>query len=89
MAVDGRKYDHLALDIKGDPKRGFTEKFRIEVKKCLDEECQQTIQGSAVIRSAREWETVNVPLNKLTGLIDFRTLTRGQILKKAMITWMN
>ncbi|HOG24062.1 MAG TPA: glucoamylase family protein [Candidatus Omnitrophota bacterium] len=71
MAVDGRKYDHLALDIKGDPKRGFTEKFRIEVKKCLDEECQQTIQGSAVISVSEEWETVNVPLNKLTGLIDF------------------
>lgn len=71
MDLDGSQFDHLEFDIKGDVQRGFTEKFRMEVKKCLDVACLQTVQGSAVIPVTGEWATVSIPLNKLTGLIDF------------------
>ena len=71
MGLDGSQYDHLAFDLKGDAEKGFTEKFRIEVKKCKDPECRESIRGSAVISITGEWQTVMLPLNYLTGLIDF------------------
>ncbi len=71
MGIDGSQYDHLAFDIKGDPEKGFTEKFRLEVKKCKDTECIESVRGSAIIPVTGEWQTVMLPLNKLTGLIDF------------------
>ncbi|HOW88580.1 MAG TPA: carbohydrate binding domain-containing protein, partial [Candidatus Omnitrophota bacterium] len=70
--LDGSQYDHLEFEIKGDPEEGFTEKFRLELKKCLDApQCLETIQGSAVVPVTGEWSTVSIPLNKMTGLIDF------------------
>jgi hypothetical protein len=72
MGFDGSQYDHFEMDVKGDAARGFTEKFKIEIKKCLDRDCLETVQGSAVIPVTAEWQTVSVPLNQLTGLIDFQ-----------------
>jgi hypothetical protein len=69
---DGSQYDHFEMDVKGDAAKGFTEKFKIEVKKCLDAECLQTVQGSSIIPVTSEWQTVSVPLNQMTGLIDFQ-----------------
>ena len=72
MGFDGSQCDHFEMEVKGDPAKGFTEKFRIEIKKCLDKDCLETVQGSAVIPVTSEWQTVSVPLNKMTGLIDFQ-----------------
>ncbi|MBU9888655.1 MAG: DUF3131 domain-containing protein [Candidatus Omnitrophica bacterium] len=69
--LDGSQYDHLAFELKGDGEKGFTEKFRIELKKCKDPGCRESVRGSAVIPVTAEWQTVMLPLNKLTGLIDF------------------
>lgn len=71
MGLDGSQYDHLAFELKGDAEKGFSEKFRIEVKKCKDPECRESIRGSAVIPVTAAWQTVMLPLNHLTGLIDF------------------
>ena len=71
VGLDGSQYDHLAFDIKGDAQKGFTEKFRIELKKCKDTECLESVRGSAIIPVTGEWQTVMVPLNTMTGLIDF------------------
>ena len=72
MGFDGSQYDHFEMDVKGDAAKGFTEKFGIEIKKCLDKECLQTVQGSAIIPVTSEWQTVSIPLNQMTGLIDFQ-----------------
>ena len=72
MGFDGSQFDHFEMDVKGDAEKGFTGKFKIEVKKCLDKDCLETVQGSAIIPVTSEWQTVSVPLNKLTGLIDFQ-----------------
>ncbi len=72
MGLDGSQYDHFEMDVKGDSDKGFTEKFKIEIKKCLDKGCLETVQGSAIIPVTSEWKNVSVPLNKMTGLIDFQ-----------------
>lgn len=71
MGFDASSYDHLDLEIKGDEKAGFTERFRLEMKKCLDPQCIEKVSGSAIVPVTGEWQTVSIPLNVMTGLIDF------------------
>jgi len=71
MGFDASAYDHLEFEIKGDPQAGFTERFRLEAKKCLDPKCIEKVSGSATGSVTGEWKTVNIPLNAMTGLIDF------------------
>lgn len=68
---DAGPYDHLELDIKGDAQAGFTERFRLEMKKCADAACVEKITGSAKVPVTAEWRTVSIPLNVMTGLVDF------------------
>lgn len=68
---DGSRFDHLELDVKGDSQKGFTGRFRIELKKCKDVDCLESVKGSATVPVTAEWQTVSIPLNKMTGLIDF------------------
>ena len=68
---DASTYDHLEFEIKGDAQAGFTERFRLEMKKCVDSECVEKVSGAAAIPVTGEWETVSIPLNVMTGLIDF------------------
>ncbi len=68
---DASSYDHLEFEIKGDARAGFTERFRLEVKKCVDPECVEKVSGVAKIPVTGEWQTVSIPLNAMTGLIDF------------------
>jgi hypothetical protein len=72
MGFDASQYDHFEMDVKGDAAKGFTEKFKMEIKKCLDKDCLETVQGSAIVPVTPEWQTVNIPLNQMTGLIDFQ-----------------
>lgn len=77
MDFDARSYDHLAMDVRGDPVKGFTDRFMIEVKKCKanvctgDEKKDDVVKGTARIPVTRDWKTVMVPLNRITGIIDF------------------
>lgn len=68
---DASPYDHLEFEIKGDAQTGFTERFRLELKKCLDSQCVEKVSGSAKIPVTDAWQTVSIPLNVMTGLIDF------------------
>ncbi|MCM8776233.1 MAG: DUF3131 domain-containing protein, partial [Candidatus Omnitrophica bacterium] len=74
---DARSYDHLEFDVKGDPVSGFTDRFKLELKKCRlgpctgDAKADDMIKGIYEIKVTPEWQTVSIPLNKLTGLIDF------------------
>ncbi len=71
QGFDASSYDHLEFEIKGDAAAGFTQKFRLELKKCVDAACVEKVNGSASIPVTAEWTTVSVPLNVMTGLIDF------------------
>ena len=68
---DASHFDHLEFEIKGDPEAGFTEVFRVELKKYKDAERVEKIKGSALIHVTPEWQTVSIPLNKMTGIFDF------------------
>lgn len=69
--LDASAYDHLQVDVKGDTQKGFTEIFKIEIKKHKDAEKVEKIKGSRIIHVTSEWQTVSIPLNKMTGLVDF------------------
>lgn len=70
--LDASGYDHFEFDVKGDASEGFTNKFKIELKKFKDKERTEKIKGSFEIANiTSEWQTVSVALNKMTGLIDF------------------
>lgn len=71
QALDASQYDHLEFEIRGDAQKGFTERFRLELKKCGDAGCAAKIKGSAVIPVTGQWRTVSIPLNTMTGLVDF------------------
>jgi hypothetical protein len=68
---DASHFDHLEFEVKGDPEAGFTEVFRVELKKYKDKERIERIKGSAVVPVTGEWQTVSIPLNKMTGVFDF------------------
>lgn len=74
---DASAYDHIDFVVKGDAEKGFTEVFRLELKKCRKPPCQgdpatdEVIKGSFDIPVTSEWNTIRVPLNKITGIIDF------------------
>ena len=67
---DAEGFDHLEFDVKGDEK-GFTERFKVEIKKYKDTERVEKIKGSQTVQVSAEWQTVSLPLNKMTGLVDF------------------
>ena len=68
---DASYYDHLEFDVKGDPEAGFTEVFTVEVKKYKDVARIEKIAGRARVKLTPEWQTISIPLNKLTGIFDF------------------
>ena len=68
---DASSYDHLEFEVKGDAQAGFTERFRLEMKKCMDPACVEKVSGSAIVPVTGEWQTVSIPLNVMTGLINF------------------
>ena len=68
---DASRFDHLEFEVKGDREKGFTEVFRVELKKYKDQARIERIKGSAIVHVTGEWHTVSVPLNKMTGVYDF------------------
>jgi len=68
---DASPYDHLQFDVKGDPEAGFTEVFKVEIKKYKDAARIERIAGRSLVHITREWQTLSIPLNKMTGVFDF------------------
>lgn len=70
--LDASSYDHLEFYVKGDPNRQFTTVFRVEIKKYKDDARIEKLKGSFVVQNVTgEWQKVKVPLNKMTGILDF------------------
>ena len=71
MNLDASNFDHLEFEVKGDPEKGFTNIFRLELKKFKNEKRDEKIKGSTEIHVTEKWRTVSIPLNKITGILDF------------------
>ncbi len=70
--LDARPYDHLEFYVKGGAQTGFTTRFRVEIKKFKDEKRVEKIKGSFVVQNVTsEWQKISIPLNKMTGILDF------------------
>lgn len=68
---DGTPYDHVAFEVRGDSKAGFTDVFLIELKRYKDTSRTDQLRGTRVVQNVTsEWQTVNIPLNALVGLFD-------------------
>ncbi len=71
-SFDASHYDHLEFDIKGDAQKGFTTLFKVEIKKFKSSEKVEKIKGSYIVKNVTDqWQTVSIPLNLMTGLVDF------------------
>ena len=68
---DASPFDHLEFEVKGDPEAGFTDIFTIEIKKYKDVARIEKITGRSRVHVINEWQTISVPLNKMTGVFDF------------------
>lgn len=82
---DASDYDHLQFEVKGDAQKGFPEVFKIEIKKPKPKTEHaagdayaaprgvqaETIKGTARVKVTSEWQTASIPLNAMTGLINF------------------
>lgn len=76
-SLDARGYDHLEFWISGDGKVGFTTTFKIQLKKFekTKEGVDEPISGSFIVTGVTDsWQMVRVPLNKMTGIIDWSGL---------------
>lgn len=86
MDFNGTYYDHLYMDVKGDEAKGFTNIFKIEIKKPKPVHVKEgetpppapenpndieKIKGTIRVPVTGEWQTVKIPLNKMTGLMDY------------------
>jgi hypothetical protein len=69
--LDGRKYDHLVFDARGDSEQGFTADFVVELKRYKDSHRVDKLTGAFVVTGVTgEWQTIKIPLNYFTGLFD-------------------
>lgn len=68
---DASGFDHLEFDVKGDPEAGFTDEMTVEVKKYKDVARIEKIAGRSRVKITPDWQTISIPLNKLTGIFDF------------------
>lgn len=72
--ADLSHYDHLQFDVRGDAESGFTNVFKVELKRSKNDSDQGggIVKGGAVVKGVTSaWQTIQIPLNKMTGLINF------------------
>ena len=77
-AFDASKYDQFEFWAKGDEKKGFPERFKIEFKKFEKNPTtgvNETVRGSFIVRGVTgKWNKVSVPLNLVKGIEDWKGL---------------
>ncbi|MBI2167567.1 MAG: DUF3131 domain-containing protein [Candidatus Omnitrophica bacterium] len=71
MNFDAASYDHLEFEVKGDSQAGFDQEFKVALKRYKDKLKDDKIKGTAAVPVTSEWQTVSIPLNRMTGLFDF------------------
>ncbi|MFH1189788.1 MAG: glucoamylase family protein, partial [Candidatus Omnitrophota bacterium] len=75
--MDASPYDHFEFWIRGDESTGYTTVFKIEFKKIAKdpEGREETIKASYIVKNVNgTWQKVSIPLNVMTGILDWHGL---------------
>ncbi|MBI1869634.1 MAG: hypothetical protein HYS07_00400 [Chlamydiae bacterium] len=76
-------YDHLQFFVRGDPKEGFAQQFRVEFKKPKDDKGVEKLVGSFLVQGVTDhWQEILVPLNKMVGITDWTGIDEFVIVLK-------
>lgn len=69
---DAGNFDALEFYVKGDKKDGYTDNFKIEIKKPKpDSKIGEKLAGTAKVQNITDkWQIVRIPLYSLTGIFD-------------------
>jgi len=68
--VDATGYDNLTFWVKGDPDKGYTTVFKIELKNA-----KRQIGRYYASNVTDQWQEIIIPLNQFKGMTDFSGLT--------------
>lgn len=72
---NAKDYDHLEFYVKGDAETQFPAEFRVELKKFKNAEKVEKLQGGYVVKGVTaDWQKVSIPLNAMTGILNFEEL---------------
>lgn len=81
--VDLSRFDHLQFWVRGDKERGFTRRFKIELKKGVppvngqsaDAVDPEWIKGSYIVTGVTdEWQKISIPLHAMSGIQDWQDI---------------
>lgn len=67
--LNATQYKNLSFDIKGDPEKGYTTVFKLEIKNSKGETGRFYATGVD-----DTWQTITIPLRNFSGIVDFSTL---------------
>jgi len=67
--LNATQYKNISFDIKGDPEKGYTTVFKLELKNSKGETGRFYATGVD-----DTWQTITIPLRNFSGIVDFSTL---------------
>ncbi len=74
-SINLSKFDHLEFYAKGSSTGDFPSTFKVQLTKYRNRETGEMMSGSYIIKDlGREWKKVSIPLNKMTGIVDWRKI---------------
>jgi len=66
---DFSDYDYLVISVKGDSEKGFTNRFKVELKNDAGQTGTYMVSGVT-----DEWQEIEIPLNMVRGIRDFSVM---------------
>jgi hypothetical protein len=89
--VDATDYDHLFLRIRGDATQGFTPELELRLMAGGNNAEAQSGQAGEFIISpvTSEWQWVEIPLNHISGITDWKNLHQIELRVSRPHNWLN
>jgi hypothetical protein len=69
-------YDQLEFFVRGDENSGYTSTFKIEIKKYLDDQREEKLTGSYIVKDiTSKWQKISIPLNQFNAINSWENLS--------------
>ena len=75
--LDASPYDHFEFWVKGDSRKGYPEKLKIEFKKIQKNAAgiDEAIKAHYIVEGITgDWQKISIPLNVMNGILDWRDM---------------